>query len=274
MRLRVLTWNVRYFAHGLGGAAATQGGVRRIAAAIAHSGADVVALQEVEDRSLRGGLRRPQLDRLTTALHAAGPVRWQSQHIPAHRYALGPVPLATMGLAWLVREGLSVVDHGSEEITHVRLPAAEPIKQSRVAAWIRVQTPTAAVDLVNTHLSLPAFLEVGPHRIPDAMGDGSNQAAEVANLLAFVDRVAGPHRVVVGDFNSRPGSAAHQAMLDAGLDDAWAGRQAVTARFGRKRMHIDHVFGRGVGWSERADDVPAFEGLSDHSPKAVTVRPA
>ena len=269
--MRLLTWNVRYFGHATRGLRATTARLQAIAAALARSDADLVALQEVEGPSLRGGLGRGQADRLAEALHAAGSRRWTVLPFPAHRYAVGAVAVTAPGLLWLVREGLEVEDHGATEITHVRLPAAEAVKQRRIAAWIRLP----GVTVVNTHLSLPAFLEVGLHRLPEAMGHGSNQAEEVHNLLSVVDRVAPGPAVVAGDLNSAPGSPAHGALLDAGFVDPWADDPVHTAGFGPRRMAIDHVLGRGVGLHDPSrwtvDDAGPYTGLSDHVPKAVRI---
>ena len=273
--MRLLTWNVRYCAHALRGLGSTQRGLERIAAALASSGADVIALQEVEDRSLRGGLRRSQAARLLDALHGAGPLHWRAWRAPAHHYSVAGIPLMSPGLLWLAREELSVSEPVVEEITHVRLPVAEALKQGRVASLLRVHTAEGPLDLVNTHLSLPAFLEVGPHRLPERMGDGSNQLAEMNNLLSFIERTGGPHVVIAGDLNSRPGSPAHARLAAAGFDDPWLGHDTPTAGFGRRRMHIDHIVGRGVVWADptlhTVDVAGAFTGLSDHVPKAVTV---
>ena len=48
--ITVMTWNVRYFGHGLRGLSSTEGGMRRAAKALAGLDAlpDLIALQEVE----------------------------------------------------------------------------------------------------------------------------------------------------------------------------------------------------------------------------------
>lgn len=298
--ITVMTWNVRYFGHGLRGLRATQRGMRRSAEALASLVPlpDLVALQEVETRSLRAGMATlPQLERFVAHLHealeAAGrPERFQGLYYPAHVYRVGNTPaMYTTGLAMLVGSRLVVEAHNASDphdITHVRVPAFKRFKQTRIVAHVRVRPRDGGhpLDLFNTHLSLPAFLEVGPTRIAKRMGDGSNQVEEVAALLDYVSARSGDAAVLVGDFNTRPGSPVYQAILDAGFHDAYATANALdeaalhthgTAGFGPQRMHIDHVFSsQPIDW-HGVDAFPfgdrhAFHGLSDHTPKVGRLR--
>lgn len=292
MSLSLMTWNVRYFGHGTRGLSATTRRLHAIASAIAPAPPDLIALQEVEDVSLRAGRGRgvPQHERFTDALHAALAARGSSRryravYFPAHRYQLPVGPAVyTTGLQMLVADGLEIAAHNAEiphDITHVRLPWFSRFKQTRIAGWIRVQGDHGSLDLVNTHLSLPAFLEVGPHRVPRAMGDGSNQVQEMRRLLSFVEGLGGDGRtVIVGDFNARPGSAAHQTLVDAGFLDAFAATTGkldhATARFMSERMHIDHVFSgpavQWLGFDDHSVESGPFAGLSDHAPKVGHLR--
>src|SRR5262249_32787145 len=144
-----------------------------------------------------------------------------------------------------------------------RLAAFAKWKQRRIAARVRVRPPgwTTAVTVCTTHLSLPAFLEVGPLAVPRSMGHGSNQLAEVERLCDALDTTPPG---VMGDFNSEPGSPAYAAMEARGWVPAPAG--GPTASFLHHRMHLDHLFGSGVRWG-RARVVTEAEGLSDHLPK-------
>ena len=178
-----MTWNVRYFGHPSGGLRATDPSIRRLAWAVAGQAAlpDVIALQEVESESLRGGGGGSQLDRFAARLAEAleghrRATRYTAHYFPAHRYALGSAALYTTGLAVLVRDGLDVEAASPREITHVRVRGFARLKQRRLAVHVRVRQPGSAhaLDLFNTHLSLPAFLEVGPHRVHSRMGHGTN----------------------------------------------------------------------------------------------------
>jgi endonuclease/exonuclease/phosphatase family metal-dependent hydrolase len=282
--LTLMTWNVRYFGQKTKGLRATTRCMKDIAAAITDMDAipDVLALQEVEDRSLRGGLSEVgQLDRLRgtlhAALHSAGlDHRYQGLYFPAHRYSLpaGP-PLYTTGLALLVREDITVEHAAHEEITAVRIPAFSRLKQKRIAVHVRLSRGTGRLDLFNTHLSLPAFFEGSPHTVPSRMGHGSNQLDEIRAVLAMMDRreEALP-TVVVGDLNSLPGSPVHQELLSAGMADIYADQAELsTARFAHLQMHLDHIFATpSIQWSRREVPGEPFSSLSDHSPKLCTIR--
>lgn len=283
--LTLMTWNVRYFGQQTGGLRATRRCMTDIAAGIAGMDAvpDVLALQEVEDRSLRGGLSEVgQLDRFRDALHAAlqaagSPRRYQGLYFPAHRYSL-PVapPLYTTGLALLVSEAVTVEHAGAEEITAVRLPVFARLKQKRIAVHVRLRRGGHRLDLFNTHLSLPAFFEGSPHTVPARMGTGSNQLAEIQAVLAMMGRREEVlPTVVVGDLNSLPGSPVHQALLDAGLSDIFADQGALsTARFAHLRMHLDHIFATpDLAWSRCVVPGEPLASLSDHRPKVGTLKP-
>lgn len=298
--LSVMTWNVRYFGHALRGLRTTTSAMRNAADALSSLVPlpDLVALQEVETRSLRGGMHKEaQLARFLRTLHAAmdekgRPERYRGVYFPAHRYALGTGPaLYTTGLAVLVGPRLEVVADNAQapdEITHHRLGWTRGVKQSRIVGHVRVRPrgggPT--LDLFNTHLSLPAFLEVGPHRVHASMGQGSNQLAEIAAVLDALSRRTDEQAVLVGDFNTAPGSAAYEALTSAGLVDAFASHHGLdlpdlhrisTAGFASARMHIDHIFSHPhVAWEavdvHQVDDEGPFAGVSDHTPKIGRLR--
>lgn len=250
---------------------------------------DVLALQEVETRSLRVGLGGPtQLERFVDQLSHAIPGRtYRPLYYPAHRYAIGDGPaLYTTGLAMLVSDHVEVLDHNSEDphaITHVRPGRLAALKQARIVAHARLGLGEQTVDLFNTHMSLPAFFEVGPHRIHSKMGHASNQLAEVDALQRVIDECrSGEHAVLMGDLNTAPASPVYNAIIDNGWVDAHAlftGHapeqlaQTPTARFMHLRMHLDHVFSTpSVHWTDfkahRVDGAGPFAGLSDHAPKS------
>jgi endonuclease/exonuclease/phosphatase family metal-dependent hydrolase len=287
-----MTWNVRYFGHGSSGIRASDRWIRKMAWVLAGRPEipDVVALQEVEDGSLRGG-REPQLARFVHHLHEAlaahrRPERFTALYYPAHRYAFGETSLFTTGLATLVRDVHRIEQHNAgepHEITHVRFRGMRPLKQRRIAAHVRIRPRHGHVpiDLVNVHLSLPAFFEErGPHRIPRRMGHGTNQLVEVENLLGWLDRLPSGPKVVLGDFNSEPGSPAYRRLLEGGFRDPWGGHavEGGTASFLHLRMHLDHLLATpSVSWSRiRAHslDHGPFRGLSDHAPKIGRLRVA
>lgn len=289
--LTLITWNVRYFGHGSRGLFASKAGIRRVADALAELDADVIALQEVESRSIRGGLDgTPQLERLLDTLHArleaAGSSRrYAGLYFPAHRYPLPGAPLYTTGLAVLVSTPYAIDAHNADEpldITHRRFRLTARMKQTRVCAHVRVRLPGEGpkLDLFNTHLSLPAFFSKDFTRLPYRMGHGVNQLHEVRAVIEYARAHAGTHAVLVGDFNSLPDSPAYDAVLAGGFfRDAFRehhGDSALhrwsTAGFMQFRMHIDHVFStptvRWLDFGVTHDfDAPGhFTGISDHVP--------
>lgn len=304
-QLRVVSYNVRYFGHATRGLASTRGGMDRIARAIASLTplADVVCLQEVETSSLRSTLAHrggeTQIDRLMGALgraldgvgHGRGIVpHYTAHYFPAHTYRVGGLkPLYTTGLAVLVRDDLTVLRHNALEprdITHRRETALKPLKQTRICAHVRVETrERAIVDVFNTHLSLPSTFSRSFWTEKKRLGWGPNQLEEAKALAAFVEHERASDRyLVVGDFNSMPGSPVYRHLLDqARLTDAFAShgghdedtlfRQHATAGFMNLRMRLDHVFsGPGLRWLDFESTAPfaaptsPFTGLSDHVP--------
>jgi endonuclease/exonuclease/phosphatase family metal-dependent hydrolase len=312
-RLRIMTYNVRYFGHATRGLASTARSLQGIARAMALQTPplDLILLQEVETASLRSTLlharQRPddtQLDRLLTALHQAlrGAGRhdvYEGYYFPAHDYALGrSLSLYTTGLAILVRHPLRVVHHNGEEphdITHrdllgIRRSHAAPpsgrkpwLKQTRICAHLAVEVGGQVIDVFNTHLSLPSFLDPDFWRRPERMGHGPNQAEEARKLQEFIDAKRSSERfLVAGDFNALPGSPVyaqmtqgrqlHDPLLEK-VGDLDALKRFPTAGFLQLRMHLDHLFsGPGLRWLDLEGSYPfddptsPFQGLSDHSP--------
>lgn len=300
MPLRIVTYNVRYFGHRTRGLSATQAGIDKIAHALAtlDQPADVVCLQEVETRSLRSRLstagKQTQLEALCLALEralaAAGrTTRYTAYYFPAHAYLLGPAPLYTTGLAVLAADDLVVDRHNAHEpheITYRRTRALGWLKQSRVCAHVRLRDRRGqALDVFNTHLSLPAF--ASPtfwKRGQPRLGYGPNQAVELDTLLDFVDRTRhGEAFVIAGDFNALPDSPVYTRLIErTGARDpfpAAVGLSALALReawpsagFWKLRMRLDHVFiGPGLECLDFADTDPfgkpgRWHGLSDHVP--------
>jgi endonuclease/exonuclease/phosphatase family metal-dependent hydrolase len=301
MSLRVMTYNVRYFGHRLKGLASTRASKRDIATALAGLEVlpDVIALQEVETRSIRsratrvGGEDETQLDvfmrQLGHALEEKGRAQsYQALYFPAHCYRLGRVTFYTTGLSVLVnRATLETITHNGAEphpITHHRNERLRRVKQTRIAAHVTLGTKAGRRwHLINTHLSLPTawapeFWSQGPK-----MGFGLNQLAEAKAVHQFAEqRAEGEPFVVLGDFNAAPASPVYEfftreaklvgAQESLGLIDASRPDSFATAGFMAMRMHLDHVFGQGVTFTDMegtfafGDERSPFDGLSDHAP--------
>jgi endonuclease/exonuclease/phosphatase family metal-dependent hydrolase len=307
--LRILTYNVRYFGHALKGLASTRPAMRRIAEAIAALDPlpAVVCLQEVETRSLRSTVAHrgdeTQLERfmqaLAKALEEAGkPDRYQAFYFPAHAYRLSQrTHVYTTGLAILAHADFVVDHHNAEkphDITERPLHPIRGLKQTRICAHARLHLRGAggaeAIDVFNTHLSLPSTFAREFWTERRRLGWGLNQVQEARNLARFVERERASDRfVVLGDFNALPGSPAYEFLVqDRGWVDAFAQRYSMsreelvswpTAGFMRMRMHLDHVFsGPALRWLDFdeshvfGDRTASFHGLSDHVPMVARCR--
>jgi len=302
---RIVTYNVRYFGHATRGLASTKRAMHRIACAIAALDPlpDIVCLQEVETRSLRSNALHPagadeetQLDRFMQMLSAAlTPSRsrdaYEAHYFPAHVYGVGKrANVYTTGLAILALRDL-VVDHhnatGPEDITHRRSHALRRLKQTRICAHVRFRRKGHAghaIDVFNTHLSLPSSMAREFWTSSARLGFGKNQLEEAKNVGRFIEKERKSDRfVVVGDFNAHPGSPVYSLFTsELGYVDPFARlhrmseaelRHWPTAGFMRLRMHIDHVLsGKGLDWVDFDDTHPfgdrtsPFHGLSDHAP--------
>jgi endonuclease/exonuclease/phosphatase family metal-dependent hydrolase len=309
--LRILSYNVRYFGHGTGGLASTRKAMRRIAAAVAALDPlpSIVCLQEVETRSIRSTLAHPgeetQLERFMTMLSAeltaAGKSdAYQAYYFPAHAYRIAPnTHFYTTGLAILAHEDFEVDHHNAgtpQDITHRRLHAVQGrgLKQTRICAHVRFREKKArthrAIEIFNTHLSLPSAIAREFWTQPKRLGWGKNQLEEAKNLARFVERErASDSFAVVGDFNALPGSPVYEYLVrERGWVDAFAQRYRFTttelaewptAGFFRMRMHLDHVFaGPGLRFVDFDGTHPygtrsaPFHGLSDHVPMLARCR--
>ncbi len=301
--LRVLSYNVRYFAHALKGLASTRQSQRRIADRLARLDPvpDVVCLQEIETISFRSrvALRRPrpretQLQAFMREVEAAFAARgrpspYEGFYFRAHVNRLRSFRIYTTGLAILVNERrLRVEGHNAEaphRITHHHVELLRDVKQTRICAHVVLRTPAIRrLHVFNTHLSLPTPFARGFWSEPRRMGWGPNQVAEARALAAFVRKLAGDEPFLIcGDFNSAPGSPVYRyltaeagfesaqerlGILDAGDPGAYP-----TAGFIRLRMHLDHVFfGNGISVVDLEGSAPfgdrhgPFHGLSDHVP--------
>lgn len=300
--MRVVSYNVRYFGHSLKGLASTASAKARIADALASLTplADVVALQEVETRSVRAlaahrgvAPRETQLEafmrHLSEAMRRRGsPMPYRAHYFPAHVYGVGPLVAYTTGLAVLVnQQTVGVVQSNGDQpfdITHRTRRTLRRVKQTRIAAHVHLEdTRGQALHLFNTHLSLPTpwAREFWSQRAK--MGFGQNQLSEARAVLDYARQTAGAQPfLLTGDFNSAPSTPVYRwlteqaglrgaqevlAQIDPRRTDSFA-----TAGFMNLRMHLDHVFGQGVefvnltGTHAFGDAAGRFHGLSDHVP--------
>ena len=287
--LRVMTYNVRYFAHPTRGIASTVSGIRKIANGIASLSPppDLVCMQEVETRSLRSRVasgpheEATQLDRLMIeldrALEAKGSkVRFTAYYFPAHTYHLARgTNFYTTGLAVLAQNTFKVLGHNADkpfDITHRKRMVR--LKQTRICAHLALEhTSGERFEVFNTHLSLPSFFTREFWTGKARMGFGKNQLEEAKLLADFVDHQRkSEHFVVAGDFNSLPGSPVDEylrrergfveARRTVPLDGSvvpgegrdTSGKPFATAGFMNLRMHIDHLYSSpSLEWLDMED---------------------
>lgn len=301
--MRILSYNVRYFGHATRGLASTRRAMERIAVAMASLEplADIVCLQEVETTSLRSTLAHPalrpgetQLGRFVEMLDAAliaakKKDAYEAYYFPAHSYRITKKTDAyTTGLAVLAHKSVIVDHHNAGEpadITARHLHPIKGLKQTRICAHLRVRAKGGeAIDVFNTHFSLPSTMTKEFWTLERRMGYGPNQLVEAKNLAKFVEKERASARfLIVGDFNALPGSPVYDHLVrEAGYSDAFARlhgltedelRHWPTAGFLNLRMHLDHVFsGRGLAWHDFEGSHPfgdkesPFVRLSDHVP--------
>ncbi len=300
-RLRIASYNVRYFGHAFRGLGSSRLSKYRIALALASLNPlpDVICLQEVETRSLRSRVGRPpshpeetQLESFMATFERAcrtrgKPFPFQALYFRAHQYRLGQLPLYTTGLAVLVNgDTLRVERHNAlapETITHHHVARWKDTKQSRICAHLRVHDREGRpLHVFNTHLSLATPFARDFWASRDKLGFGPNQVEEAKRLSTFVrSRVGDEPFVVTGDFNSSPGSPVYRHLTEEagftgaqaalGLIDESVRRGFPTAGFLHLRMHLDHLFsGNGIRWVDLDGTFPfgqgPFHGLSDHMP--------
>lgn len=307
--MRLVSYNVRYFGHALKGLASTATSKQDIADALSNLApmADVIALQEVETKSIRssaahrGGVpSETQLEAFMRHLSASMQRRgvampYRAFYFPAHVYGVGPLKVYTTGLAILVnQQTVNVLKGNSDQpfdITHRTPSTIKRIKQTRIAAHLHLEdTHGKAFHLFNTHLSLPTpwAKEFWSQKVK--MGHGKNQLTEAKAVTDYAQHVARSEPyLIVGDFNSAPATPVYKLFTgDAKLRGAQESLKQIdasrpdsfsTAGFMRLRMHLDHIFGRDIGFADlndtRAfgDEQSPFHGLSDHVPLITCFEP-
>jgi len=303
-RLRIVSYNVRYFGNALGGLASTPGIKRRIAQQLLSLEPlpDLICLQEVETLSLRSSLAsrrvRPgetQLEQFMVRMNekwdpARGTFPYEAFYFRAHTYKVGELlPIYTTGLAVVVNTQRVVVDgHNAEAPDHITYHHTERFKdrkQSRICAHLKLRdTRGRPFHVFNTHLSLPTPFAKGFWSQKEKMGYGPNQVHEARSLYGFVTKHAGDDPFVVcGDFNAPPGSPVYKFLTEEcrlvgaqqklGQIDGVQPRAFPTAGFMHLKMHLDHLFSGGpVRWLDLdgthalTDPACGFKGMSDHVP--------
>jgi endonuclease/exonuclease/phosphatase family metal-dependent hydrolase len=231
---KVMTYNV----HGCVG---TDGKLApgRIAEVIARSGADIVALQELDAQQMRGGgMHQPEwlAEQLKMVVHftparACGDGHYGNAILSRH-------PFTVLSEAMLARRG----------------------GEQRAAQWLKVSIAGLDVNVMNTHLSIQFRERL--LQIEQLMG---------TEWLAKADRAA--PLVICGDLNTSPISPVYRRLRRDLVDTQRANGSPAAATFPSRfpLFRIDHVFAsKSIGVSRcevRRDALSAV--ASDHLPLLV-----
>jgi endonuclease/exonuclease/phosphatase family metal-dependent hydrolase len=218
----------------------------RIAEVIAATGADIVALQEVDFNRRRSAFE-------DQAAVIAAQLSMDSFFHPAWQLAG-----EQLGDAVLSRWPIRLIHAGA-------LPSKSRWKRERRGAlWVRVEHNGQPVHLVNTHLGLNRR-------------DRLAQTEELFGPEWLGHAECGPPLVLCGDFNARPGSRVHRRVQQR-LRDVHAGlqmrRQRRTFPTRYPVVSLDHVFLSAEFEVCHVEVVrtPLTRVASDHYPLLVELR--
>lgn len=224
--VKALSWNLHHGA-GLDGKI----DLTRIAGFIKKQEADLVVLQEVDNRCKRSGNidQAAELAKLTGLHGAFG--------------AAMPYDGGQYGLAILSKHPI-----GKTEV--IRLPGSgEP----RIGFLAEIQIPGQPITLVSTHLD---------HR------SGENRVAQAKELLTALEKIPGPV-IVGGDLNDVPGSPALTAFKEPFLH-VKKRNPVATSPADHPRSEIDHFIVRGLQPVKEAEVLEEAIS-SDHRPIIATL---
>ena len=241
-RLRVATYNV----HGCLGMDKRRS-EQRIAEVIAALDVDVIGLQELD-------LNRPRSAGVDQAALIADQLGWHRHFHPA--FKAGD---EHYGDAILSRYPMRL--RQAQELPSVMTRLCP---ETRAAIWMEVETPMGKVQVINTHLGL-----------------GRRERLMQAQLLAGPEWLGqidpGDPLVLLGDFNSLPGSPPFQALADKLTDIRTLVTPSPRLRTFPTRfpsLAVDHIF---VNERFRVDSVAVVRDAgtqiaSDHFPLVADLR--
>ena len=214
---------------------------RRVAEVIEASGADIVALQEVDV----GRGRSRHVDQAAVLAEQLG--------MQCHFHPALTLKEERYGDAILTRLPSRLIKAGLLPF----LRGAEP----RAALWVRLFPNGAPLDVINTHLGL----RPGERRLQTDMLLGAEWLGHAAGHPALL---------LAGDLNALPGGRTHRRLCAALTD----GRQAIAG--GRRPTYpaslpllaLDHVFGAAAIRFLALDTIrtPLAQMASDHLPLLAT----
>jgi endonuclease/exonuclease/phosphatase family metal-dependent hydrolase len=241
-RLRVATYNV----HGCVGMDKLRS-EPRIAEVIATLDVDVIGLQELD-------LNRPRSAGVDQVALIADQLGWHRHFHPAFKAGEEPY-----GDAILSRYPMRL--RQAQELPSVMTRLCP---ETRAAIWMEVETPMGKVQVINTHLGL-----------------GRRERLMQAQLLAGPEWLGqidtGDPLVLLGDFNSLPGSPPFQVLADKLTDIRTLVTPTPRLRTFPTRfpsLAVDHIF---VNEKFRVDSVAVVRDAgtriaSDHFPLVADLR--
>jgi endonuclease/exonuclease/phosphatase family metal-dependent hydrolase len=243
-RLRVATYNV----HGCVGTDG-QRSEHRIAEVIAMLDVDLVGLQELDSN-------RPRSARVDQACVIANELGWHRLFHPAIR--MGE---EQYGNAILSRHPMHL--RQAKELPSV---TTRLCPESRAAIWAEIATPNGIVHVINTHLGL-----------------GRRERLMQAELLAGSEWLGNIDMenpvILMGDFNSLPGSPPHRLLADKLRDVRTLVIPPPRLKTFPTRyplLAVDHIFVNET-WEINSVTVVRSDALqvaSDHFPIVADLRPA
>jgi len=224
--LKVMSWNLHHGA-GLDGKI----DLNRIADFIKKQEADMIVLQEVDNRCKRSG----DIDQATEIAKLTG--------LHGSFGAAMPYDGGQYGLAILSKHPI-----GKTEV--IRLPGSgEP----RIGLMAGIQTPAGAITFVSTHFD---------HR------SGENRIAQAKELITALEKIPGPI-IVGGDLNDVPGSPALASFKEPWVH-VKKQDPAATCPADHPKSEIDHFFVRGLQPMKEAEVLEEVIS-SDHRPIIATL---
>lgn len=204
-----------------------------IAKVIAESGADIIALQEVDVHTLRSG----QVNQAEAIAKKLG--------LHYHFFKSIDYEGGEYGLAILSKLPLQNAK------TH-RLPLVDKA-EDRILATVQVQVGDKSIYFATTHL--------------DATRTQNNRIAQMQEIIDISDQLDAPI-ILCGDLNATPDSEPIQ-ILDRAFTRACIDNCAPTIPQINPRRTIDYVATRNLPWQQKSMEVIAESYASDHLPVKV-----
>jgi endonuclease/exonuclease/phosphatase family metal-dependent hydrolase len=239
--LRVMTWNI----------AAGHGDLANIARVIGESGAEIVALQEVDVRWSERSAFVDQADSLARSLHM------QVRFAPIYsiRDSVGSSKAREFGVAILSR--YPIVDSKNHSIT-------------RLSTQQQNASPALAPGFLETTIDVRGTRIKAFSTHLDYRGNPEVRQQQVAEMLEIFRSSEGP-MILFGDLNATPTAAELSPLLQK-LQDAWIPAQGNDLTYPAEKpvKRIDYVL-TSTDFVSTSSIVPVTEA-SDHRPVIANLR--